>query len=234
MFIDQYYHDSFSNHSKSSGYSPLDLAKNLYGAQDTSYSPQPSTQEATSKAETPQNPSSSRFKRRSRTTYSKAQLDILEQSFQESHYPEIKTVDDLCDLLKLSTERISIWFQNRRARFKKARKLQAQNSGYATAPSSKKVEKTPIVDSTPAADFQTTNKYFYDNDNINSYQNIYQNQSSTFSNYLPIKIDEAKQNISENSENINQSTSYTHNSYMNNNFGIFQPNFNHQYYSHQK
>lgn len=33
-------------------------------------------------------------------------------------------VDDLSETLKLSTERISIWFQNRRARFKKARKLE--------------------------------------------------------------------------------------------------------------
>lgn len=33
-------------------------------------------------------------------------------------------VDDLSEMLKLSTERISIWFQNRRARYKKARKLE--------------------------------------------------------------------------------------------------------------
>ena len=41
-------------------------------------------------------------------------------------------VDDLCQMLNLSTERISIWFQNRRARFKKARKLQAQETGFST------------------------------------------------------------------------------------------------------
>ena len=33
-------------------------------------------------------------------------------------------VDELSEMLKLSTERISIWFQNRRARYKKARKLE--------------------------------------------------------------------------------------------------------------
>ncbi len=48
----------------------------------------------------------------------------MEATFQKTHYPEIRMVDDLSETLKLSTERISIWFQNRRARFKKARKLE--------------------------------------------------------------------------------------------------------------
>lgn len=48
----------------------------------------------------------------------------MESTFQKTHYPEIRMVDDLSQMLNLSTERISIWFQNRRARFKKARKLE--------------------------------------------------------------------------------------------------------------
>lgn len=59
-------------------------------------------------------------------------MDVLEQTFQKSQYPEIKIVDDLSTMLNLSTERISIWFQNRRARFKKARKLNAQENGFLT------------------------------------------------------------------------------------------------------
>ena len=49
---------------------------------------------------------------------------MLESTFQKTHYPEIRMVDDLSSMLNLSTERISIWFQNRRARFKKTRKLE--------------------------------------------------------------------------------------------------------------
>ncbi len=56
-------------------------------------------------------------------------LDTLEYTFQKSQYPDIKLVDELSAQLFLSTERISIWFQNRRARLKKARKLQAQQNG---------------------------------------------------------------------------------------------------------
>ena len=55
-------------------------------------------------------------------------LDTLEATFQRANYPDIRTVDDLSDMLNLSTERISIWFQNRRARFKKAKKAVAKEN----------------------------------------------------------------------------------------------------------
>ena len=84
----------------------------------------------------PVNTNSSRYRRRSRTTYSKSQLDVLESTFQKTHYPEIRMVDDLSSMLSLSTERISIWFQNRRARFKKSRKLETtqENAAYVSGP----------------------------------------------------------------------------------------------------
>ena len=212
------------------------MAKNLYGAQDSSYITQSSIQESTPNAEAAQNSTGSRFKRRSRTTYSKAQLDVLEKSFQKSHYPEIKAVDDLCDLLKLSTERISIWFQNRRARFKKARKIQAQKNGYASVPQTK-TEKIQVAEPTTApVDFQANNKYFYGNSNIESFQNMYSNSPNTLPihqqcTYLPIKENEENQNIIKDDENIKQSNSYVNNPYINS-FPMIQPNFNHQYYQY--
>jgi hypothetical protein len=55
----------------------------------------------------------------------------LEASFQRTHYPDVNAVDRLAEFLNLSTERISIWFQNRRARYKRARK-EPSNSSIAT------------------------------------------------------------------------------------------------------
>lgn len=60
-----------------------------------------------------------------------SKLDTLEATFQRANYPDIRTVDDLSDMLNLSTERISIWFQNRRARHKKAKKLVAKENRCA-------------------------------------------------------------------------------------------------------
>ena len=47
----------------------------------------------------------------------------MEATFQKTHYPDVAVVDRLSQVLNLGTERISIWFQNRRARYKKDRKL---------------------------------------------------------------------------------------------------------------
>jgi hypothetical protein len=65
-----------------------------------------------------------RSKRRVRTKFNKYQLDILEATFQKTHYPDVSIVDRLADVLTLGTERISVWFQNRRARFKRSKKNQ--------------------------------------------------------------------------------------------------------------
>lgn len=69
-----------------------------------------------------------RSKRRSRTQYTKQQIDCLEAIFLKSHYPGVNVVDKLSDKLNLSIERISVWFQNRRAKFKKSKKSGKQNN----------------------------------------------------------------------------------------------------------
>lgn len=70
-------------------------------------------------------------KRRSRTQYTKHQIDCLEAIFLKSHYPEVHVVDKLSDKLNLSIERISVWFQNRRAKFKKTKKPSPAGSSEA-------------------------------------------------------------------------------------------------------
>lgn len=61
-------------------------------------------------------------RRRNRTQFSNSQIESLEAVFEKTHYPEVQLVDRLSEKLNLSIERISIWFQNRRAKDKKAKK----------------------------------------------------------------------------------------------------------------
>lgn len=61
-------------------------------------------------------------RRRNRVQFTQMQIDAMEAVFDKSHYPEVHVIDRLSDKLGISIERLSIWFQNRRAKFKKSKR----------------------------------------------------------------------------------------------------------------
>ncbi|XP_054188153.1 homeobox protein NOBOX isoform X1 [Homo sapiens] len=99
------------------------------------------------------------IRKKTRTLYRSDQLEELEKIFQEDHYPDSDKRREIAQTVGVTPQRIMVWFQNRRAKWRKMEKLNGKESkdnpaapGPASSQCSSAAEILPAVPMEPKPD----------------------------------------------------------------------------------